>query len=152
MVERPASPPLSLRLRLQAGNNNDHPGLIDSQYPTDRWNVYAFHFSDGEDSAPQDSTQELRKLIDKGINMFGYGEIHVDEFYRSYTNLLATFKESFPLTEEKVPADEATAATRRNAAKPSRQPESPWCPEATGPSAMPRKRCPWRRSLASLSS
>ena len=38
--------------------------LIDSQYPTSQWNVYAFHFSDGEDFAPQDSTQELRKLID----------------------------------------------------------------------------------------
>ena len=69
--------------------------------------MYAFHFSDGEDFAPQDSTQELRKLIDKGINMFGYGEIHVDELYRSYTNLLPTFKESFSLTEEQIPADEA---------------------------------------------
>ncbi len=82
--------------------------LIDSQYPTNQWNVYAFHFSDGEDFAPQDSTQELKKLIDKGINMFGYGEIHVDEFYRSYTNLLPTFKESFPLTEEKITVDEDT--------------------------------------------
>jgi hypothetical protein len=82
--------------------------LIDSQYPTNRWNVYAFHFSDGEDFAPQDSTQELRKLIDKGINMFGYGEIHVDESYRSYTNLLPTFKESFPIKEEKISFDEDT--------------------------------------------
>lgn len=82
--------------------------LIDSQYPTNQWNVYAFHFSDGEDFAPQDSTQELRKLIDKGINMFGYGEIHVDELYRSYTNLLPTFKESFPIKEEKISVDEDT--------------------------------------------
>ena len=82
--------------------------LIDSQYPVNRWNVYAFHFSDGEDFAPQDSTQELKKLIDKGINMFGYGEIHVDEFYRSYTNLLPTFKEAFSLTEQKIPTGEAT--------------------------------------------
>ena len=28
-------------------------GLIDSQYPTNLWNVYAFHFSDGEDFAPR---------------------------------------------------------------------------------------------------
>ena len=50
----------------------------------------------------------MRKLIYKGINRFGYGEIHVDESYRSYTNLLPTFKESFPIKEEKVSFDEDT--------------------------------------------
>ena len=82
--------------------------LIDSQYPTNRWNVYAFHFSDGEDFAPTDSMQEARKLIDKGINMFGYGEIHVDEHYRSYSNLYPAFVEAFTLTEQQVSVDGAT--------------------------------------------
>jgi len=43
--------------------------------------IYAFHFSDGEDFSPTDSMQEARKLFDKGINMFGYGEIqHLPDF------------------------------------------------------------------------
>ena len=81
---------------------------IDSQYPTNRWNVYPFYFSDGEDFAPTDSMQEARKLFDKGINMFGYGEIHVDEHYRSYSNLFPAFVEAFTLTEQQVSVDGAT--------------------------------------------
>ena len=80
-------------------------GLIDSQYPTNLWNVYAFHFSDGEDFAPQDSMSEAKKLFKKGINMFGYGEIHVDEHYRTYGNLLPSFKETFPLVDSNVTSD-----------------------------------------------
>ena len=83
-------------------------GLIDSQYPTDVWNVYAFHFSDGEDWEPKDSMHQARKLFDQGIRMFGYGEIHVDESYRSYGNLFPAFKEAFPITEQQVPVDGAT--------------------------------------------
>ena len=80
-------------------------GLIDSQYPTNMWNVYAFHFSDGEDFAPEDSMSEAKKLFKKGINMFGYGEIHVDENYRSYGNLLPSFKETFSLVDSNVTSD-----------------------------------------------
>ena len=80
-------------------------GLIDSQYPTKLWNVYAFHFSDGEDFAPEDSMSEAKKLFKKGINMFGYGEIHVDENYRSYGNLFPSFKETFPLVNSNVTSD-----------------------------------------------
>jgi len=82
--------------------------LICSQYPTNKWNVYAFHFSDGEDFAPQDSMREAQRLISQGINMFGYGEIHAGEGYRSYGNLLSAFKGTFPLTEQQVPVDGAT--------------------------------------------
>jgi len=78
--------------------------LIDAQYPTNRWNVYVLHFSDGEDFAPKDCMQEAKKLFDKGINMLGYGEIHVDEQYRSYSNLLPEFRENFPLFDSDVPA------------------------------------------------
>ena len=83
-------------------------GLIDSQYPTNLWNVYAFHFSDGEDFAPGETIAEAKKLFKKGVNMFGYGEIHVDEHYRSYGNLFPTFKESFSLTESNVSSDGIT--------------------------------------------
>ena len=82
--------------------------LVDSQYPTNLWNVYAFHFSDGEDWEPKDSMQEARKLFSKGIRMFGYGEIHVNEYYRSYGNLFPAFKDAFPLTDHQVPVNEAS--------------------------------------------
>ena len=82
--------------------------LVDSQYPTSAWNVYAFHFSDGEDWEAKDSMHEARKLFSQGIRMFGYGEIHVDESYRSYGNLFPAFKEAFPITDQQVPVDEET--------------------------------------------
>ena len=85
--------------------------LIDSQYPTNAWNVYAFHFSDGEDWETKESMQEARRLFSRGIRMFGYGEIRMNEFYRSYGNLLPAFKEAFHLTEHQVPAGDASVVT-----------------------------------------
>ena len=82
--------------------------LVDSQYPTNVWNVYAFHFSDGEDWEPKDSMNQARKLFEQGIRMFGYGEIHVDESYRSYGNLFPAFKDAFPVTDHQVPVNGAT--------------------------------------------
>ena len=48
---------------------------IDTAYPTDRWNVYVFHFSDGDDFEPERAVQEAFKMMETGINMFGYAEI-----------------------------------------------------------------------------
>lgn len=48
---------------------------IDTSHPTDRWNVYAFHFSDGDDFEPERAVAEALKMMEMGINMFGYGEI-----------------------------------------------------------------------------
>jgi len=58
-----------------------------------------------EVSALVDSMSEAKKLFKKGINMFGYGEIHVDENYRSYGNLLPSFKETFSLVDSNVTSD-----------------------------------------------
>lgn len=53
--------------------------LIESHYPTNLWNVYVFHFSDGEDWEVEATMQESRKLIeDMKVNMLGYGEIRLD--------------------------------------------------------------------------
>jgi uncharacterized sporulation protein YeaH/YhbH (DUF444 family) len=49
--------------------------LVASEYPTDRWNVYAFHFSDGEDWSVERTLQAVRSLLDQGIAALGYGEI-----------------------------------------------------------------------------
>jgi uncharacterized sporulation protein YeaH/YhbH (DUF444 family) len=52
--------------------------LVASEYPTDRWNVYCFHFSDGEDWATDRTVQAVRALLDQGIAALGYGEIQSD--------------------------------------------------------------------------
>jgi uncharacterized sporulation protein YeaH/YhbH (DUF444 family) len=49
--------------------------LVASEYPTDRWNVYAFHFSDGEDWAADRTVQAVEALLDQDIAALGYGEI-----------------------------------------------------------------------------
>ena len=53
--------------------------LIESHYPTSSWNVYLFHFSDGEDWDVDSTMNEANKLIDEvKVNMLGYGEIRLD--------------------------------------------------------------------------
>ncbi|OGZ57809.1 MAG: hypothetical protein A3F94_01740 [Candidatus Spechtbacteria bacterium RIFCSPLOWO2_12_FULL_38_22] len=74
--------------------------LIESQYPTNRWNVYVFQFSDGWDFSPKKAVEAVRKLIDKyRINMFGYGEIRVDELSQSFSNLYEEFYSNMSLRE-----------------------------------------------------
>jgi uncharacterized protein len=70
--------------------------LIDTAYPTDRWNVYPFHFSDGEDWGVERSVQALKNLLSKGVATFGYGEIQAE--YSSST-LLQAFQDSLSLQE-----------------------------------------------------
>lgn len=64
--------------------------IIDSRYPTANWNIYPFHFSDG-DNLTSDN-EKCVKLIDelmKRSNMFGYGE--VNQYNRSST-LMSAYK------------------------------------------------------------
>jgi hypothetical protein len=52
--------------------------MVDESYPTDSWNLYLFHFSDG-DNWSQGDTDEcvelLRSKLLNGINLFGYGQV-----------------------------------------------------------------------------
>ncbi|NBC26197.1 MAG: DUF444 family protein [Bacteroidetes bacterium] len=53
--------------------------MIESHYPTESWNVYLFHFSDGEDWDADATMNEAKKLIEEvKVNMLGYGEIRLD--------------------------------------------------------------------------
>ncbi|MGN7454592.1 sporulation protein YhbH [Paenibacillus pasadenensis] len=64
--------------------------IIDSRYPTANWNIYPFHFSDG-DNLTSDN-EKCVKLIDelmKRSNLFGYGE--VNQYNRSST-LMSAYK------------------------------------------------------------
>ncbi len=49
--------------------------LLDSEYPPSRWNVYPFHFSDGEDWEADRTVRSARTLLERGVSALGYGEI-----------------------------------------------------------------------------
>ncbi|MFN2157547.1 MAG: DUF444 family protein, partial [Anaerolineae bacterium] len=52
--------------------------LMDVEYPPSRWNVYPFHFSDGEDWEAARTVASLTAVLDRGVAAFGYGEIQND--------------------------------------------------------------------------
>lgn len=52
--------------------------IIESEYPTNEWNVYPFHFSDGDNWSGEDTRVCLGLLKDfflPNVNMFGYGQV-----------------------------------------------------------------------------
>lgn len=52
--------------------------ILDSSYAADEWNVYIFHFSDGDNSSESDSREccrMLRETILPRINLFGYCQV-----------------------------------------------------------------------------
>ncbi len=66
--------------------------LIDSRFPPDRWNIYPFHFSDGDnwgDADNQRCVHLVRQLIERS-NVFGYGEIQ-EYSYGSATTLMNAY-------------------------------------------------------------
>ncbi len=51
--------------------------VIETRYPPDQWNIYAFHFSDGDnwgDDIPHCIEILTERLLPK-INLFGYGQV-----------------------------------------------------------------------------
>jgi hypothetical protein len=70
--------------------------LIDTEYPTSRWNVYPFHFSDGEDWEADRTVASLKELLERGVAAFGYGEIQ-NEY--SASTLMKAFYHAFELRE-----------------------------------------------------
>jgi uncharacterized sporulation protein YeaH/YhbH (DUF444 family) len=68
--------------------------IIDERFPPDQWNIYAFHFSDGDnwgDDTPVCINFLNDKLLPK-LNLFGYGQVESPygsgEFYEYVTELL----------------------------------------------------------------
>jgi len=52
--------------------------MIQIDYPADDWNIYVFHFSDGDNWSKDDSSKCFKSLNDSllpGINLFGYGQV-----------------------------------------------------------------------------
>lgn len=53
--------------------------IINNDYPPEDWNIYPFHFSDGDNWSADDTRQSLEMLeqaIVPASNMFGYGQVH----------------------------------------------------------------------------
>ncbi len=52
--------------------------MLEADYPPDDWNIYMFHFSDGDNWSQgdtQDCVQLLRDRILPAVNLFGYGQV-----------------------------------------------------------------------------
>ncbi len=74
--------------------------IIQSKYPTNLWNVYVFHFSDGDDARPVEAVREARNLIEElKINMLSYTQIHVNGV-SPIRKLLEEFESQMPIKEE----------------------------------------------------
>jgi len=74
--------------------------LIDTEFPTESWNVYTIMVSDGEDFNVSKTLSSVKTMIDKKINMLGYLEVKpsVDDglFYSAGT-LLKEFRRTFDM-------------------------------------------------------
>jgi uncharacterized protein len=70
--------------------------IMESEYPSDEWNVYCLHFSDG-DNWSQGDTEEcvtiLRSKMLPRANLFGYGQV---ESPYGTGQFLLDLKEAFP--------------------------------------------------------
>ncbi|MCA9565585.1 MAG: DUF444 family protein [Myxococcales bacterium] len=52
--------------------------IIEARYPSEDWNIYPFHFSDGDNWSVDDTEECLSILRDDilpNVNMFGYGQV-----------------------------------------------------------------------------
>ncbi len=77
-------------------------GLVEAEYPTSQYNVYVWHFSDGEDYDTSRTVEEIKRLFAKKINMLGYGEIEPTEKYDRNlpdSDLMKAVKESFSIQQ-----------------------------------------------------
>lgn len=64
--------------------------LIDTTYNPTEYNIYPFHFSDGDNlSTDNKNCLQLVEQLMKVANIFGYGEVNA---YRKYSTLMNTFR------------------------------------------------------------
>ncbi len=74
--------------------------IIQQRYPVERWNIYPFHFSDGDNWSDEDNAVcvKLVKSLIERCNLFGYGEIKEQSYGRWSTSTLMS-----ALSEVKAP-------------------------------------------------
>ena len=79
--------------------------LIDDEYPPDQWNIYPFHFSDGDNWSVDDTVtcvDLLRNKIIPVVNQFAYGQ--VESPYGS-GQFIKDLQEHFPEEENLVTSE-----------------------------------------------
>ena len=67
--------------------------MIKSEFPTSEWNIYCFHFSDGDNWSGQDnelSIEIIRNEILPHANQFGYGQVKSGYGSGDFINVLKT--------------------------------------------------------------
>lgn len=79
--------------------------IMQENYPAEEWNVYAFHFSDGDNWSREDNklcAEILREKILPKVNLFGYGQVEstygsgefidfLDENITGFDNLVLSY-------------------------------------------------------------
>lgn len=76
--------------------------ILDKEYPTEEWNIYPFHFSDGDNWSGDDTSTCVRMLQEELIprsNVFCYGQVHSP--YGS-GQFLKDLKKAFPGEENLI--------------------------------------------------
>lgn len=64
--------------------------IIDSRYPPTQYNIYPFHFSDGDNlTSDNERCVKLVQELMKRSNMFGYGEVNQ---YNRHSTLMSAYK------------------------------------------------------------
>lgn len=71
-----------------------------TKYPSAEWNIYTFHFSDGEDFHPGNTVQEALKLL-KVCQMLGYGEIQLAKHY-IWSELMSMFEKCLGVSRKSL--------------------------------------------------
>ncbi|WP_053959003.1 YeaH/YhbH family protein [Sulfobacillus thermosulfidooxidans] len=70
--------------------------VIETQYPPEQWNIYAVHFSDGDNWSETDN-QRARDYLEQilpGVNLFGYAEIREGSYPSTLMNQFRHIKHS----------------------------------------------------------
>jgi uncharacterized sporulation protein YeaH/YhbH (DUF444 family) len=81
--------------------------ILQERFPVSEWNLYMFHFTDGENYSRQD-TEKCMELLDKEIlpnlNLFGYGQVESYGTHGDFYDFLESrFKEEEKVTLSKIP-------------------------------------------------
>jgi uncharacterized sporulation protein YeaH/YhbH (DUF444 family) len=90
--------------------------LIETEYSPAHWNIYPFHFSDGEDFEPGKTVTSVSRILQMGVNMLGYGEIQADPY--SSSRLMDTFEKELSLDKQHLSPDDFEVLTGSNSALP----------------------------------
>ena len=73
--------------------------LIDMRYNSDEWNIYLFHFSDGDNSSESDNRECCRLLRENllpKVNLFGYCQVASAYGSGNFINVLHEYLEGEP--------------------------------------------------------